>query len=265
MRSTPGHGMTDHHVKAEAYAACVHLERFDECDVWCDERHEVSPAFCAGTIHIDDMRHVWRADIIRPFNVVNFYVPQSAIDEIVDDENISHVEELRCSMSTAHVDDVFTNLALAILPALAKPDHTSRLFVDHVARTVAAHLITNYGSHWLRPPFGSGGLAPWQERRAKEMLRGDLSGNFALQDLAKACRLSSSHFSQAFKLTMGCPPHQWLLGERVERAKQLMLNTPQPLSEIALASGFADQSHFTRVFSQRIKVSPAAWRREHAR
>jgi transcriptional regulator GlxA family with amidase domain len=108
-------------------------------------------------------------------------------------------------------------------------------------------------------------LAPWQERRAKELLMADLSGDLSLPDLAHACCLSTSHFSHAFRQTIGCPPHQWLLAQRVERAKQLILNTRQPLSEIALATGFADQSHFTRVFTQRVKASPAAWRRAQQR
>jgi AraC family transcriptional regulator len=86
-----------------------------------------------------------------------------------------------------------------------------------------------------------------------------------LPELASACRLSPSHFSKAFRHTVGCPPHQWLLTQRVERAKHLILNTSQSLSEIALTTGFADQSHLTRVFSQRVKASPAAWRRSQGR
>jgi AraC-like DNA-binding protein len=102
-------------------------------------------------------------------------------------------------------------------------------------------------------------------RRAKDLLCADLSANLGLAELAGACRLSVSRFSQAFRQTVGCPPHQWLMMQRVERAKELILNTDQSLSEIALAIGFADQSHFTRVFSQRVEVSPAAWRRAQER
>ena len=115
----------------------------------------------------------------------------------------------------------------------------------------------------FRPKYVRGGLAPWQEKRAKEMLRANLSGDLGLPELASACRLSSGQFSRAFKRTVGCPPHQWLLHQRVERAKELILNTDEPLRAIALDTGFADQSHFTRVFSQRVKATPAAWRRDH--
>jgi AraC-like DNA-binding protein len=253
--------MTEAQARVDAYAACVHLDGFDEYDVWCDERHDSSCALAPGTIHINDMRHVWRTDIRKPFHVVNFYIPQSALDEIADEEETPRVDELRCPISLAHVDTVFKSLALALLPALAKPDQANRLFTDHAVRAVTAHLTRSYGSSGSRKPCARGGLTPWQERRAKELLRANLSGDISLPELASACRLSSSHFSQAFKQTVGCPPHQWLLDERVARAKQLILNTKQSLSEIALETGFADQSHFTRVFSQRMKASPAAWRR----
>ncbi len=107
----------------------------------------------------------------------------------------------------------------------------------------------------------SGGLAPRQARRALELMSSDLSGRFGLRQAASACRLSVGHFSYAFKQTVGCSPHQWLLARRIALATDLLLHTDQPLSEIALVTGFADQSHFTRVFSRRMGDSPAAWRR----
>jgi AraC family transcriptional regulator len=236
LRKAPGHGMTEPQARVDAYVACVHL----------------------------DKRHVWRADIHCPFNVVNFYIPQSALDQIADEEG-DQVEELHCPIIRAQVDTVFKNLVQALLPAMARPDQANRIFADHAVRAITAHLIRSYGSSRSQPYRDRGGLASWQERRAKELLRADLSGDMSLQELASACRLSSSHFSQAFKQTVGCPPHQWLLHQRVEQAKNLILNTKLPLSEIALATGFADQSHFTRVFSQRVKESPAAWRRAQGR
>jgi AraC-like DNA-binding protein len=243
----------------------MHLDDFNTYDVWCDDRHNACRPLGAGAIHINDMRQEWCADIRSPFHVMNFYIPQAALDEITDEQGAPRLQELNCPMSLGHVDSVFRNLALAFLPALARPDQTNRLFAEHASQAMTAHLARSYGSVPFRAPGGQGGLAPWQERRAKELLSADLSGNIGLSELANACRLSSSHFSQAFKKAVGSPPHQWLLAQRVERAKQLLLNTDQSLCEIALATGFADQSHFTRVFSQRTKASPAAWRRAQAR
>ena len=61
-----------------------------------------------------------------------------------------------------------------------------------------------------------------------------------------------SHFSRAFRRTMGVAPHHWLLTRRVEVAKEKLRNTRLPLPEVALVGGFADQSHLTRVFTRTV-------------
>lgn len=264
-RGAAGHGMTELQPKRAVYTACVHLSEFSRYDIWCDEKASSGCVLPPGALHINDMRHSWCADIQGGFDVVNFCIPQSALDEISEDEGSGRIDELRCPMSEPTIDTVAMNLALAFIPALMRPNQLNRLFVDHAWRAVTAHLARTYGFIGQRGSSDQGGLAPWQERRAKEMLLGDLSGSVSLADLSRACRVSCSHFSQAFRQTVGCPPHQWLLTQRVERSKQLLLNTDQSLCEIALETGFADQSHFTRVFSQRVKASPGVWRREQAR
>jgi AraC family transcriptional regulator len=64
-------------------------------------------------------------------------------------------------------------------------------------------------------------------------------------------------------MSLLCQEHQWLLQRRVDKAKQLLRSANLPLSEVAALCGFAHQSHFTRVFSQSIGVSPGRWRRHH--
>jgi AraC-like DNA-binding protein len=83
-----------------------------------------------------------------------------------------------------------------------------------------------------------------------------------LQQIAAEFDLSVSHFSRAFHVSTGLPPHQWLLRQRVKTAKQLLTVRNLPLSDIAISAGFANQSHFTRVFSSMVGSSPGAWRRE---
>ena len=135
------------------------------------------------------------------------------------------------------------------------------MFVDHVSLAVGIHVAQTYGG--MRPVSrpARGGLAPWQERRAKEILSANLDGGVPLKDVARECRLSVSHFSRAFRRTMGVAPHNWLLMRRIEVAKEKLRDTRLSLSDVALACGFADQSHLTRVFTGMVGVSPGAWRR----
>jgi transcriptional regulator GlxA family with amidase domain len=79
--------------------------------------------------------------------------------------------------------------------------------------------------------------------------------------VADEVRLSVSQFSGAFRRSVGEPPARYLRRYRVKRAQEMMLLTGESLATIAVDCGFADQSHFTRIFSRMVGVSPAAWRR----
>jgi len=107
-----------------------------------------------------------------------------------------------------------------------------------------------------------GGLAPWQADLASRLLLSHLSGDCPVADLASRCGLSRSHFTRAFRISMGLPPHRWLMRFRIECAQERLERTGESIADIALSCGFADQSHLTRVFHAIIGMSPAAWRRQ---
>lgn len=106
-----------------------------------------------------------------------------------------------------------------------------------------------------------GGLAVWQLRRAQALMLEALAGPLSVTRVARECGLSHSHFSRAFKLSVGVSPYQWLCGQRVDRAKWLLINTDQTLLEVASSCGFSEQCHFTRMFSRLAGMTPGVWRR----
>jgi AraC family transcriptional regulator len=112
-----------------------------------------------------------------------------------------------------------------------------------------------------RQPSTRGGLAPWQVERLKRHIDKAYSDRINIDDLARMTRLSSSYFSAAFRVSFGTSPHDYICRRRIVQAEHLMVNTNIPLSEIALDCGFADQSHFSRVFRRLKSTTPAAWRR----
>ena len=75
--------------------------------------------------------------------------------------------------------------------------------------------------------------------------------------------MSGSHFTKAFRSSVGTPPHLYLMQRRVERAKRLMFETGESLSSIALSCGLADQAHLSRLFRRIEGQAPSAWRRAH--
>jgi AraC family transcriptional regulator len=107
-------------------------------------------------------------------------------------------------------------------------------------------------------------LAPWQLRRVTDFMRDNLPDTLQLAQLAAISGLSPSHFGRAFKGSTGLPPHRWHLTLRIERARAMLTEAGASLADVACATGFADQSHFTRVFSKIVGMSPGAWRRAQA-
>jgi AraC-like DNA-binding protein len=107
-----------------------------------------------------------------------------------------------------------------------------------------------------------GGLARWQIRRIVNYIEENLEmRRVRMEDLAGLINLSPSHFSRAFRRSLGHSPRTFVIRRRVAKAQRLMLGGEIPLSQIAILCGFSDQSHFSRTFHKNVGESPGAWRR----
>src|SRR5437870_2878047 len=105
-----------------------------------------------------------------------------------------------------------------------------------------------------------GGLPPASIRRRRDSIHSHLIANITIDTLATTVGLSVYHFARAFKQSIGMPPHEFILRRRVQRADQMLHRTELPLSEIAAAVGFSDQSHFARHFRRQTGMTPGAAR-----
>lgn len=161
-------------------------------------------------------------------------------------------------------DPVLHHLAQALLPSLAQPNSICPMFAEQLSTVISAHLLRRHG---VKPGDEAGkvvALAPMAIRRAQEMLVEGEEGRVTIAGIASELGLSRNHFFMAFREATGVTPYQWLLNQRIDHARRLLRTTELSLAEIALHCGFADQSHFTRVFGRIEGVSPGRWR-ERAR
>jgi AraC-like DNA-binding protein len=245
----------------EAYLVSLKLFDYPDCELWEHGKCVTKADVRAGTTWLYDLRHDPRYVIDKPYHSLQFYLPRSALDSIAA-ESRTRAGDLVCRFGFGHDDATMRHIGASLLEGLRRPDEANRLFIDHMMIAFSAHIAQAYGG--LQPIVGTarGGLAPWQVKRACEKLESDLGGKLSLQRIAAEFDLSVSHFSRAFRISTGLPPHQWLLRQRVKAAQQLMTVRDLPLAEIAISAGFANQSHFTRVFSAAVGVSPGVWRRE---
>ena len=106
-----------------------------------------------------------------------------------------------------------------------------------------------------------GGLSPAALRRVQVFVEYNLGRPIALRDLAARAELSLHHFARAFRVSTGVTPRSFVEERRIERAKQLLARSDQPLVAIAMDCGFASQSRLTTAFKRRTGFTPAQFRR----
>jgi AraC-like DNA-binding protein len=214
--------------------------------------------FRCNVIDFDSQPRCWAGSA---FDYVHYSVPRKGLDDIAEDLGFGRVSDYR--LAVLEDDLVVAQITKSILPFLGRNDRLSVLALDQFSLVLGAHLLQQYGVLQKTGRRSKGGLAPWQKRRASELLHKNMHGRIRLSDIARECGLSVSHFARSFKTSFGASTHQWLIQHRIDHAKQLMSQTSMSLIEIAIQSGFNDQAAFTRTFHQIVGVSPGRWRRHY--
>jgi AraC family transcriptional regulator len=247
--------------REDAFLVALHLRDFPNREYWEDGRLTSVCDLRAGESSLCDLKREPRRLLDKPYHNLVFYLPRAALDAIADEANAPRIRDLSYKPGAGVNDVTISSLGSLVLPALSHPDQANRLFVDHVLLALGVHIAQTYGG--MRPVWRPvpGRLAPWQERRAKEILRANLEGGVPLKEVARECGLSVGHFSHAFRRTLGVAPHNWLIEQRIVLSKEKLRDDRRSLTDVAAECGFSDQSHFTRHFTRIVGVGPGAWRR----
>jgi len=245
----------------DAFLIGLHLRDFPNREYWEGGRRASVCDLRAGESCLHDLKRVPTALFDKPYHSLVFYLPRAALDAISDDADAPRIRDLKYELGAGVNDVTISGLGRLLLPALSHPDQANRLFVDHVLLAVGVHVAQTFGGMQPMSRPARGGLAPWQERRAREILHASIKHGVTLKEVARECGLSVSYFSHAFRRTLGVAPHKWFTEQRVELSKEKLRDDGLSLSDVAAECGFSDQSRLTRAFRQTVGVSPGAWRR----
>jgi AraC-like DNA-binding protein len=245
----------------DAFLVALYLRDSPNREYWEDGRRASVCDLRVGESCLHDLKRAPTALFHKPYHSLAFYLPRAALDAIADDANAPRIRDLSYEPGAGVNDVVISRLGSLLVPALSHPDQANPLFVDHVLLAVGAHIAQTYGGMRPMSRLARGGLAPWQERRAREFLLANIKRAVALKEVARECDLSVGHFSHAFRRTLGVAPHKWLIEQRVVLSKDKLRDDELSLSDVAAECGFTDQSHLTRIFRQTVGISPGAWRR----
>lgn len=162
-------------------------------------------------------------------------------------------------------DPLIQQLGLTLLAESNSESPSGRLFIDSVVQTLTIHLLTHYGTATPAIEKVTGGLPGYKLRRVKEFVAENLEEDLSLAEISAVADLSQFHFARAFRRSTGLTPQQFLMQQRIERAKELLAQDDLAIVEVSLRTGFKNQSHFTSLFRKFTHLTPKVWRESFVR
>ncbi|MCY6489799.1 helix-turn-helix domain-containing protein [Leptolyngbya sp. GGD] len=218
--------------------------------------------FVSGCIEIvpTDLPYGLRSiSVVQSIEWVHCYLEPTFLAQIAYESiNPDRVELL---LTLKKVDLLIHQIGLALRASLEADGVGSRFYADSLATALSAHLLRHYSTrnHCFREH--EDGLSKQKLRQAIEYIETHLGEDVSLTDIANELGMSQYYFCHLFKRSTGISPHQFLIRQRVERAKRLLKQSERTITSVALECGFANQSHFARCFRQCIGVNPNQFRK----
>jgi len=161
----------------------------------------------------------------------------------------------------------FADARLSALVAAARAEMVAgfpsgRLFLDSVEQAMAVALVSGHAVRHRPVQLYRGGLGSGRLRRIKELVHAKMEDDLSLDEMAESVGLSTAHFARMFRKSTGETPHQFVLRQRVERAKAMLRTSDVRILDVAVACGFRTQQHFAQVFRDVCRVSPTEYRQD---
>ncbi len=194
----------------------------------------------------------------EPVDNIGLFVDAASVSDFAMENGFSPNVKLR-EVYRGH-DPLIKTIAFSLLENTGDGTHLDRLYADSLIQSLTLHLLTSYTESNVHRLPNSGGLPGFKLRRVKEFIDANLENDLGLAEMAAAAGLSTFHFARSFRVSTGQTPQQYVMRQRIERAKHLLSKPEIPLVEVGFRSGFKTQSHFTSLFRKWTKLTPGNWR-----
>ena len=200
-------------------------------------------------------RLCWNVDV----EFLHCYVEPSFIAHIAHESVNPDRVELALELKKA--DPLVCQIGHALTANLQVDGVGSRFYADSMATALAAHLLQHYSTRKHHFREHEDGLSKVKLRQAIEYINTHLGENLSLVAIATKLGMSQYYFCRLFKRSTGITPHQYLIQQRVERAKQLLKQPELTVTHVAIECGFANQSHLAKQLRQHTGLTPKQFRK----
>lgn len=180
-------------------------------------------------------------------------------------EHTAHLQDIELRQHFDLRDRHLESLMRALHADLEDGLPAGRLYGESLATTLAVYLQRRYAVFPTEIHSFRNGLPTARLNRVLEYIRANLGEDVKLSALAATAGMSSHYFSELFKQSTGLSPHQYVLREKIEHAKEYLRDSKVSIIEASAITGFVDQSYFTKVFRRLVGVTPTEFRAKSLR
>ena len=197
---------------------------------------------------------IWRGPVLRIAVSIQPDLLFNALEETTEARNIELIEQWNLS------DRNILSLLLAMTTDLDEGSPAGRLYGDSLANALAVYLLNRYTSrHYVSTTYRRG-LPRHRLRRVMDYVGENLAADLSLAEVAAVAGMSPNYFAELFRQSTGRTPHQYVLLQRIERAKQCLRNPRISIIDAGLDAGFQNPSHFARTFRRLVGTSPSKYK-----
>jgi AraC family transcriptional regulator len=214
-------------------------------------------AYAAGDLALCD-RH--QGEWVGLMNTLHLQIGISDAALMASSDGAYGEVELRPSRKFA--DPRLSAMVAAVDAEMVAGFPSGRLFLDSVEQAMAVALVNGHAVRHRPVQIYRGGLGSARLRRIKELVHAKMEDDLSLDEMAQSVGLSTAHFARMFRQSTGETPHQFVLRQRVERAKAMLRTPAARVLDVAVACGFKTQQHFAQVFRDVCGISPTQYRQD---
>lgn len=247
----PAHDTSEHYLTMHAVSIALDTTPSER---WFDGHREseyqtrgTTAIIPAGTLH----RCLWEAEVQFMFVAVDPMLLVQLGLEVTTPEDIELIPHF-----ATFQDPLILGIMSSLKDELQSTHQRDNLYVEQLKTTLVFHLLKKYCGKKPQISTYTDGLSKSKLKHILEYIHSHIDSEIKLTKLAEMAGISQYYFCQLFKQSVGITPYQYVLQLRVERAKHLLKSQKMTICDVALACGFADQSHFTKHFRKLTGMTP---------
>jgi AraC family transcriptional regulator len=244
---------TRHMVLIHSPAPIVNSER------WFDGRKQQEQFNSEKTVVLVPARVEHRSNWDRESHTSLLFLEPDALDRVA--RELVTTDRLELIPQYAMHDPLIDRIGRSLTAELATDRVGNRMFADSLTIALSIHLIRHYSS-WQHPlNITDRGLSPRKLQQAIDYIDAHLHTDLSVSEIATELAMSQYYFTRLFKRSLGISPYQYVMQQRIERAKYLLKTTGLSMAAIARQVGFANQNQLTFQFRKFVGTTPSNYRK----